>query len=164
DRVRSMALIHDKLYQSRDLGKIDFFEYAQSLCYHLFQTYGVDPEKIRLDIQGEEMPVGVDRGVPCGLIVNELVSNCLKHAFPGGRGGTISVSVSWTGARARIVVADDGIGFPRGIDFRSTESLGLELVTTLTAQIDGTIELDASRGTRFSIEFDNVIGGGAGGK
>ena len=100
-----------------------------------------------------ELGIGIDKGVPCGLIVNELISNSLKHAFPGKRKGRITVEIGEVEGRVRIVVKDNGKGFPEEIDFRNTETLGLELVTTLTAQIEGEIELDRARGTTFTIEF-----------
>ncbi|HID73572.1 MAG TPA: PAS domain S-box protein, partial [Thermoplasmata archaeon] len=158
-RVRSMALIHDKLYQSEDLGRIDFTEYVQSLGIHLLHTYGVEPDRIRFIVRGSEVYLDVEKGVPCGLIINELISNCLKHAFPDGRSGTIEVSIEERDGRVRIVVEDDGVGLPPDLDFRETDTLGLEIVTTLTAQIEGTIDIDRSGGTAFIIVFEAKGGG-----
>ncbi len=153
NRVRSMALIHDKLYQSKDLSRINFYEYIESLGTHLMQSYGVDPNKIRFDVHGEPIFIGIDRGVPAGLIVNELISNSLKHAFPEGQKGRIEVTLADDGGMMALRIKDNGSGIPEEIDFRNTETLGLELVTTLVSQLEGEIDLDRKKGTSFNIVF-----------
>ncbi len=157
NRVRSMALIHEKLYQSRNLSRIDFADYLRKLTDDLFRSYGLSPDRIALVTHAEGVSLGIDAAIPCGLIVNELVSNCLKHAFPNGREGEVHVTLMPKNGMYELTVRDNGVGFPKGLDFRHTESLGLQLVTTLTEQLDGTIELNANgAGTEFRILFSRV--------
>ncbi|MDL2124453.1 MAG: AAA family ATPase [Deltaproteobacteria bacterium] len=165
-RVRSMALIHERLYQSKDLAKIDFAEYTNKLVTHLLSLYAIHPETITLDISVDDVFLSVDIAVPCGLIINELVSNCLKHAFPESTKGKIRVELRMaedlpvqneqSSNMVTLIVSDNGAGFPKNLDFRSTETLGLELVTTLVKQLNGTIELNRSRGTEFKISFPSL--------
>jgi two-component sensor histidine kinase/HAMP domain-containing protein len=153
DRVRSMALIHEKLYQSGDLSKIDFGEYIQNLVDYLFRSYGVNSNNIVFKKSVNGMLLGIHTAIPCGLIINELVSNSLKHAFPGNRHGEIRLDLHQNDDRFELVVSDDGIGFPKDVDFRNTESLGLQLVNSLTNQLDGTIEMEDGDGASFRIVF-----------
>lgn len=152
-RVKSMALIHEKLYQSENFSRVNFAEYTRSLADFLFRSYNVCPGNIRLDLQVEDLAINIDRAIPCGLIINELVSNSLKHAFPGDRRGVISIRMGRRSDRYELTVSDDGIGFPPEIDYRDTKSLGMQLISTLAAQLEGTVELDAGSGTRFTISF-----------
>jgi PAS domain S-box-containing protein len=158
NRIRSMALIHEKLYQSKDLARIDFTEYIRNLMTYLFRLYEADTDSIRLKIDTNGVLLAIDTAIPCGLIVNELVSNSLKYAFPQKRKGEISISLHSDGSRFTLTVSDSGIGFPDDLDFRNTESLGLQLVTGLTAQLDGTVELLNSNGTIFKIAFPEQKG------
>jgi len=153
NRVKSMALIHEKLYQSKNLARVDFGEYTRSLISHLFDSYGVDPERISTEVQSDGVDLAIDTGRSCGLIVNELVSNALKHAFPGGRKGRVTVGLERANGTCILRVSDDGVGFPAHVDFRNTESLGLQLVNTLTEQLEGNIELSCNGGTTFTISF-----------
>ncbi|MBE0517381.1 MAG: response regulator [Methanophagales archaeon] len=155
NRIKSMALIHDKLYQFKDLGKIDIAEYIRALATDLFHSYGVEPDGVKLKIDVHEVLLGVDTALPWGLIINELVSNSLKHAFPDGKEGTIRIELlrSVNEHTFILIVSDTGIGFPKDFDFRNTGTLGLQLVITLVEQLNGTIELDRSRGTEFKITF-----------
>ena len=165
-RVRSMALIHERLYQSKDLAKIDFAEYTNKLVTHLLSLYAIHPETITLDISVDDVFLSIDIAVPCGLIINELVSNCLKHAFPENTKGKIRVELRMaedlpvqneqSSNMVTLIVSDNGAGFPKDVDFRSTETLGLELVTTLVKQLNGTIEFNRSRGTEFKITFPSL--------
>lgn len=154
NRVRSMALVHEQLYQTEDLARVNVAEYVRSLASYLFRFYGLGTDRLRLVIDVAELSLGVNIAVPCGLIINELLSNTLKHAFPGGAKGTIHIGFS-TGSDGRytLVVRDDGVGLPAGLDVRQTKSLGLRLVYTLVDQLEGTIELDRSEGTQFRIVF-----------
>jgi two-component system, sensor histidine kinase PdtaS len=152
-RVRSIALFHEKLYQSEDLAHIDMAEYVEGLAHGLFGTYGIDPDEIRLSVEAENVPLGVDAAISCGLIVNELVSNTLKHAFPAGRRGEVRVALRREGAQVRIEVSDDGVGIPADVDVHTPATLGLNLVAIFTEQVRGTIELDRDGGTHFSIRF-----------
>jgi len=158
DRVRSMALIHEKLYQSKDMVRIDFAEYIRSLTTYLLRSHSIYPETITLEIKAGDVFLCMDNAIPCGLIINELVSNCLKYAFPGGKKGKIRIELRsdknlHAGNKFILMVSDDGAGFPKGLDFRNTETLGLQLVMTLVKQIKGKIELDRSGGTEFKITF-----------
>jgi two-component sensor histidine kinase len=154
NRVRSMALIHERLYHSKDLTRVDFAEYVRNLASYLFRSYGVHSNVIQLKVNVEDVFLGIDTAIPCGLITNELISNSLKHAFPGGRGGEIRIELcSDHDGQFTLVVSDNGVGFPQDLDFLDTDSLGLQLVNTLIDQLEGTIELDRSGGTVFEITF-----------
>lgn len=154
NRVHSMSLVHERLYQSQDLARVDFAEYVRDLTSHLFRSYGGDSNCIKAEINVDGVLLGVDTAIPCGLILNELVSNSLKHAFLDGRGGEIHIEFrSDDDSQFRLVVSDNGVGLPEDLDFRDAESLGLQLVNTLVDQLEGTIELDGSGGTAFKITF-----------
>ncbi|TGC09038.1 histidine kinase [Methanolobus halotolerans] len=156
NRVRSMALIHEELYQSKDMSSIDFADYTENLLKYLSGSYGFDDKNIKLDSDIDDVYLGVDTAVPLGMIINELVSNSLKHAFNNAEHGTINVDLKVQNSRFILKVRDNGVGLPPDIDFRDTESLGLQLVTTLVDQIDGSIELATNNGTEFTIIFNEV--------
>jgi two-component sensor histidine kinase len=154
NRVRSMALIHERLYRSRDLSRIDFSEYIQDLVTRLVYSYSAYSGPVTLKIDADDVFLGVDTAIPCGLIINELLSNSLKYAFPDGREGEIRVEMSaHRNGRLTMIVGDSGVGFPKGLDFRNTETLGLQLVDSLVAQLDGAMELHTNGGTEFKITF-----------
>ena len=154
DRVRTMALTHEQLYRSEDLAQVDLGRYVRDLASSLFRSYGVDPGAAALHVEVDELALPLDTAIPCGLIINELVSNSLKHAFVGGGRGEIRISLRGDGCgRAILVVVDDGIGLPADIDHRETESLGLQLVSSLVDQLRGTIEVERDGGTTFRIAF-----------
>jgi PAS domain S-box-containing protein len=154
NRVRSMALVHEKLYRSKSLNKIEFSDYIKSLVRDLFDSYNVDNNRISFSSDLEGTFLKIDTGVLCGLIVSELISNSLKHAYPDGRKGNIYISMhSNSSKKYKLIVKDDGVGFPQDIDFRNTESLGLQLVTSLTDQLGGEIELERNGTTQFEITF-----------
>jgi PAS domain S-box-containing protein len=156
-RIRSMALVHEKLYQSGDLSKIDLAGYIQSLSVHLFHVYLVDPNQVRLETEFEEVPLDINSAVPCGLILNELISNALKHAFPAGRKGVLTIRLRRRKDGAvELRIADNGVGFPEGLDFRRTESLGLQIVSLLVGQLEGTIKLAGKNGTAFTVAFHEL--------
>ncbi|MEB3883116.1 histidine kinase dimerization/phosphoacceptor domain -containing protein [Lyngbya sp. CCY1209] len=154
-RIYSMALIHEKLYRSPGLDRIDFGDYLETLADNLFETYNFIPgDRITFQSDVEPIYLNVETANPCGLIVNELVSNALKHAFPDGRSGTLKLSLRRDeGEKIILIVKDDGIGFPENLDFRTVESLGLELVCTLTHQLRGTLEMSRNNGTEFKLVF-----------
>ena len=156
NRIKSMALIHEKLYQSEDLTKIDFAEYIRSLTFHLFRSYSIDQSAVKLSINFEGVLFDIDTSIPCGLIINELISNSLKYAFPNGRKGKISVDLQLEEEKCVLIISDDGVGFPEGLDFQNTETLGLRLVNILVSQINGVITLDKCEGTSFKIEFTKL--------
>ena len=153
-RIDAMSLIHEKLYRSKDLARVDFREYVDGLICNLSALSAEDYDRIEMRAEIEGVILDVDNSIPCGLIINELITNALRHAFPDGRPGEITIGMYIDGeGRVVLSISDDGIGFPRDIDFRSTQSLGLQLVTTLVGQINGVIELDRSRGTSFKVVF-----------
>jgi two-component sensor histidine kinase len=152
NQVYTMALIHESLYSSSDLAHIDFKVYLKSLIGGIVDTYKRNDVIVSVDMESIALDVTV--GIPCGLLVNELVSNSLKYAFPEGRNGTIRVGIYRNGEGNNVLfVEDNGIGLPDEVDFFKTQSLGLQLVNALTKQIHGTIELSRTEGTRVSITF-----------
>jgi PAS domain S-box-containing protein len=155
ERVRSIALIHEQLYKSVDLTHVNFRDYLNSLTTNLFQTYSIQGGGVKLKIEiNERVSLTADKAIPCGLIVNELVSNALRHAFVGRGKGTISIELRQNdNETASLIVGDDGIGLPPHIDFRHTPSLGLQLVNTLVNQLGATIELTLKKGTIFTVTF-----------
>ncbi len=155
DRIMSMSLIHESFYQSEDFANIDFGEYVRSLSTELFRSHGTDPNKIALKTEIEGVSLLLDYAIPCGLIINELVSNCLKHAFPQERKGQIMIALhSISEDEIELIVSDDGIGLPKDLDVRNTESLGLHLVTTITEhQLGGRIDVNREKGTEFHLQF-----------
>ncbi len=156
NRVKSMTLIHQKLYQSEDMATVGFGEYVRDLTDALFISYGADPNLIRLTLAIDDGFVGIDTAIPCGLIINELVSNSLKYAFPDGRRGEIRIAMYRTEHNLiNLLVSDNGIGLPNDLDYRNTQTLGLQLVATLVEQLEGTIELHREHGTNFTITFSD---------
>lgn len=154
DRIRSMAVLYEMLYQSKDMAKVDLSEYIRRLTTHLVSTYraGLGPTSLKLDVK--DVYLDVKRAIPCGLIITELVSNSLKHAFLDGKKAEIAVEMHPDkGKKYTLVVKDDGVGFPEGADFRNTKSLGMKLVVDLVKQINGTIDLSRAKGTEFKIVF-----------
>ena len=153
-RIRSMALVHEKLYQSKDLSRIDFRQYLENLVVYLVHSYQVDSGRVRLRLDVGDAALDINTAVPCGLIVNELVTNALKHAFPGGREGEVKVTLrTGTDGRFILTVSDNGVGMPEAVDIRKTDTLGMQLVTMLVDQLEGTLTLDAKRGTAFKVAF-----------
>ena len=151
-RIRSIALLHEKLYQSPSLAQVDVAGYLRGLATGLAGTYGVTDEVV-LSVGAQDLQLGMDATLSCGLIVNELLSNALKHAFPGGRRGKVEVALRREGAEVVLEVADDGVGLPPDLDFHAPGTLGLKLVCILTEQVRGTVELERGEGTRFVIRF-----------
>ncbi len=158
NRVKSMALIHEKLYQSQDLASVNFKEYLNTLIIGLFRSYQSHSSHVELKLNIDDISLGIDNAIPCGLIINELISNSLKYAFPNGREGVISVALrSLNKKDVELVVSDNGIGMPEDLDFRNTKSLGLHLVTILAEdQLEGEIKLSRDKGTEFRIKLRGV--------
>jgi two-component system, sensor histidine kinase PdtaS len=154
NRIRTMALIHETLYRSHDLSKVEFHAYIKKLVDALFDTYSKDDTSIKTILEVDEVLLDVDTAIHCGLIVNELVSNTFKHAFPDDRPGTITIGFHRSDSLFTLSYADNGVGIPEGIDFNNTESLGLKLVSLLSIeQLDGTIQLIRGQGTKYCIVF-----------
>lgn len=179
NRIASMALIHEELYKSTDADYLDFSEYLKKLTKHLFDLYKGKNNNISLKLNLEQVNLGMDSAIPLGNIVTELISNALKHAFPNGSEGNISIILCKkdnykqyleksenfrTDSECQdiedlqfvLVIKDNGMGFPQEIDFKNTDSLGLQIVTILVEQIDGCIELKRNNGTEFTIWFKDV--------
>ena len=154
-RIKSISLIHETLYQSRNLSRIDFALYASNLVDRLAGSYLGAANHVSVDVPCEEVCLPIDLAISCGLIVNELVTNALKYAFPDGRRGHIEVSISYDRQEQQfcLKVADDGVGFPSNVDLDDPATLGLQLVTTLTQQLDAMISMDNKDGTTFRIYF-----------
>ena len=155
NRIKSIALIHENLYHTNNISQINFAEYVQELVVNLFYAYGVNSAVISLKVNVEDILLSVDKAIPCGLIINELVSNCIKHAFPLGRSGEVCVFMIRPNQNNKVTltVRDNGVGFPKNIDFRNPESLGLQLVNTLASQLKGKIKLNCNKITEFKLEF-----------
>lgn len=177
NRVATMAIIHEELYRSRNSEILDFSEYLQKLTADLLRSYNIRKEDIKMCLDIEEIFLGMDTAIPLGIIINELISNSLKHAFPQGRKGEIQIKICRTeenrenksisnstnntcakssvnkSSQYSLVVSDNGLGFPEDLDFRNTDSLGLQLVNILVEQLEGTIELQKGTETTFKILF-----------
>ncbi|WP_254568241.1 histidine kinase dimerization/phosphoacceptor domain -containing protein [Oscillatoria sp. HE19RPO] len=159
NRIASMALIHEKLYHSDTLAKIDFNDYIESLTSNLFSCYSINAQKVLLKLDIENVSLNLDTAIPCGLLLNELVSNSLKHAFPDNGSGTIFIEfTAQTNQQLNLMVRDTGRGLPEGLDFKKTNSLGLRLVRALTRQLRGTLEIKNSHGACFQITFPSPQG------
>ena len=153
DRVRSMSFIHESLYQTKNFSSIDLGNYIDSLARNLMLSYSLTG-KVKLNTDVQKVELGLDQAIPCGLILNELLSNALKHAFPGGEEGVIDLRVLLDGARVSITVADNGVGLPADFHEERSANLGLQLVQTLTEQIDGRIERKPGKGAQWVLTFD----------
>ena len=178
DRIKAMAIVHEELYHTKDLANVDFAGYVRALTDHLMMSYRGESDSISVDINIDNIFFGIDKAVPCGLIINELITNTLKYAFPEDKKGKLKISmqrIADFGLRnaelkseipnskfeirnskfeIELVFSDNGIGLPKDTDFKNPNTLGLELVNILTQQLEGTIELDRSKGTEFRIVFE----------
>ncbi|MGB8952492.1 MAG: PAS domain S-box protein [Candidatus Aminicenantales bacterium] len=154
NRIKAMALIHESLYKSTDLARIDFSDYIRMQTEHLFSMFRREASPVSLQLDIGEIHLDINSAVPCGQIINELVTNALKHAFPKGRNGEILIRMKADHqGKILLVIGDNGIGLPRKLNFRKTETLGLQIVCDLVRQLDGTIYLNRDRGTEFRISF-----------
>lgn len=154
NRIRSMALIHEKLYQSQNLAQINFGEYIETLVTHLFHTYKIDLSVIKLKTELNDVHLDINTAIPCGLIMNELVSNSLKHAFPDGKKGDIKIFLKKrTNGRVSLSIIDNGIGFAQKYNPKNPKTLGLQIVNDLVHQINGKLYFQDKRGAHFRIEF-----------
>jgi two-component system, sensor histidine kinase PdtaS len=159
----SMSLVHEKLYLSRDLSKIDFYNYLSSLISNLYRFYNLDMSNVALRLDVKDIEFSIDTAIPCGLIVNELITNSLKYAFPQGRAGEVSVTLRNTGKgddgkeTYELTVKDNGIGIPKDLALTEVKSLGLYLVRLLVKhQLGGTIDFSREQGTEFVIRFKEI--------
>jgi len=153
NRVRAIALVHEKLYKSESLSRIDFHDYITYLSTSIFQYYSQNYRNIQIILDIKNITVDINTAIPLGLIINELISNSLKYAFPEGRSGKITVSIQRVDATMTLIYSDNGVGLPPGFDWRNTQTLGLRLITALVDQLNGTVELDNSEGSQFTIKI-----------
>ncbi len=155
-RIISMAMIHENLYQSETLTDINFKEYIESMVNSLLHTYNVDVNKFKIYIVTNDIVLNIDTAIPCGLIINELVTNSLKHAFPDGASGEITIQLEQNNNEYYLMVADNGIGMPPELDINNSATLGLLLVNSLVGQLEGNLEVSTDEGTVFRITFKKL--------
>ena len=154
-RVRSMAIVHEKLYQAENLSKLEFADYVRSLLRYLWGSLAPEAKPIHLSMDLDPVLLSVEKAVPCGLIINELVNNAVKHAFNGRDEGRLTVTLRKDGQRgATLSVRDNGIGMPRDLDWGQTSTLGLRLIQMLSEQLHATIDVRQDEGTEFRIAFE----------
>lgn len=154
NRVRALAYVYEHLYRSKELGRIDFSEYTARITQSLRREYGANSKNVQVTFDIQDVVLNPDTSVPLGLLLNELVSNAFRHAFPDEREGKIAIAMHPLGDGGySLIVSDDGIGMPAGIAINKIKSLGLLLVSSLVTQLDGTVELKQDHGTEFNIRF-----------
>ncbi len=161
NRAKSMAMIHESLYQSNDLKRIEFSEYITNLAKNLFYSYAADPKLVKMSVNVDEVMLDINTAIPLGLILTELISNCLKYAFPNGESGEIKVDFhSYTGVdtnKFRLTVSDNGVGLPPDFDPKKSDSLGIMLIYSLSEQISAELKLDTTNGVKFDITFEEKL-------
>ena len=153
-----MALIHETLYQSKDLSRINFAEYLKKLVAHVSRSYRIRPDAVKIQVNVDDVSLPIDTAVPCGLIINELASNSLKYAFPADTKGEVNITFARVNADYVLRVSDTGVGMPTNFDPDKGKSLGIKLVRTLTTQLCGKIECRNGVGTTFEITFPHEKG------
>jgi two-component sensor histidine kinase len=161
NRVRSIAAIHQMLYGSPDLARIEFAAYARKMAEDLFAFYSIDRDRVGLKTDLGTGFLTISQAVPCGLILNELITNCLKHAFPEKRKGVVHVSFNCSDDECILEVADDGAGLREGIEPQKSTSMGLQLVRLIVEQLEGTLSVMTNGGTHFTISFSKKAEGSA---
>jgi two-component sensor histidine kinase len=159
DRVKSMALVHEKLYRSKDFQSIDFADYIKSIASNLSSSYKATNTDFKIKVHN--ISLDINNAIPCGLIINELVTNCFKHAFKtaesrDGPKNNVYIEFFKNEKKFMLIVGDNGIGFPKDLDFKNAHTLGLQLVNTLVNQLDGNMKLDRKNGTTFIISFKEL--------
>ena len=152
-RVESMAIVHELLYQTKDLASVNFEDYISSIVSEIISLYRIDTHAITTEINIEDIGLDLESAVPCGLIINELLTNAFKYAFPDNRKGVLSVDFTKTDDTYTLVVKDNGVGLPEGFDYKGASTLGLQLVNVLTAQLSGTLQIKSDKGTEAAITF-----------
>jgi len=157
DRIQSMALIHEALYQSRDLSNIDFGEYVKKLMSHLRNSYAERPDLVAQDIQIDPEPIGIESAIACGLILNELVTNAFKHAFPQEQKGTLTVHFHRLDENnCKLVIGDNGVGMPETINWENSSSMGFRIVRVLSQQLQAKLEFKSVKGTTFTLILPSI--------
>jgi PAS domain S-box-containing protein len=165
-RVKSMALVHEKIYHAKDLASINFKDYISSIISEITSLYRINTNAVTTDLHIEDIELDLDleSAVPCGLIINELLTNAYKYAFPDNRDGVISVNFTKTGDTYTLTVKDDGVGLPEGFDYREAATLGLQLVSGLAGQLGGTLQIKSDKGVEAVVAFTNSRGSSANSK
>lgn len=157
DRIKSMALIHERFYQNDGLSRIDFDDYIKRLVENLYMSFNISPERITYSVDAEKISLDIDTAVPCGLIINELVSNVLKHAFDENEKGHLLIKFHRiAGEKLVLTISDSGKGLPDDYEIEEVDSLGMQLINALTSQLDAKISLLHGKGTTFVLEFKAV--------
>ena len=156
NRIKSMSFIHESLYQTKDFNRVDFEDYITGLTNNLLYSYSMMSQQVNLNAEVDRVFLNLDQAIPCGLIVNELVSNALKYAFPGEKQGRILVKASENKNMITLIVEDNGIGLPENFNIEKTDTLGLQLVYTLIEQLDGEIKVSTKNGTKYLIKFEKL--------
>jgi len=155
ERIRSMALVHEQLYRSGDLASINFSDYVESLVNYLFDSYVKDRSRISMRLDIDSMLLDIDMSIHCGLILNELISNALKHAFPDGLDGVITICLkAGTNGWITLSVSDTGVGYPPGMDIMNASTLGLQIVSMLVTQLHGQLETRNGKGASCVVRFN----------
>lgn len=161
NRVRSMALIHEELYSSNDFSKIEFHGYIDRLVREIFKTYAYDASRVSLKLDVHDLPLSIEQAIPCGLIINELISNAIKYAFPNTFEGKAEIAISmrkFNNEEIELIVKDNGIGIPKNSDLNSSPSCGLEITNVLVEeQLEGSIHMDIRQGTKYTIRFKTPV-------
>jgi len=150
-----MSAVHETLHGSENLSEIDLKTYLSKITAFIFQTYSINSDNVKLNSDVREMPISIDHAYPLGLIINELMSNSLKYAFPDERKGEITFNMKRLDQELELTVMDDGIGMPAELDSKNPKTLGLKLVRTLVEnQLDGSVDMERNNGTKFTIKFN----------
>ena len=153
NRIRSMALIHQSLYQSKDFARVNFNSVLETLVPILLQSYRSGDQELEFELDANDVRISLNLAVPCGLIVNELITNAIKHAFPDRKQGTIRMELRETDQEVVLSISDDGIGLPADLDLRNCSTLGLQLVSLLADQMQAELTINPAHPTRFSLRF-----------
>jgi len=154
NRIQSMALVYNKLYQSENLASVNMTDYIKELSAGLVKSYAVSPVRVAVNVAQSNVFLNVDSAIPCGMIINELVTNSLKYAFPGNRKGLITISLTENEKGLQLTVGDDGVGIPEGVSLANNSTLGIKLVSNLVRdQLGGILEIDRRHGTAYQINF-----------
>jgi len=155
NRIYAMSAVHETLHGSVTLSEIDLKSYLSKITTSIFKTYSGSPDKVKLNSNVEDAPINLNQAYPLGLIINELISNSLKYAFPEDRTGEITVRLRKLDNKLELVAMDDGVGMPNGLDWKNASTLGLTLVRTLVeSQLDGSVDMESINGTKFTIKFN----------
>jgi two-component sensor histidine kinase len=159
NRIQAMTLVHQMLYRSQDLSFVDLRQYLHDLTSLLVQSYRISPERITLDFDLAEESASIDMAIPCGLVFHEIMSNALKYAFPEGHAGTIRIQLARVAPEMlELVVSDDGVGVPPGLDFRAQETLGFQMILALTEhQLQGEAIFESNHGVTWRLRFPDTL-------